>query len=132
MKQGPSVYTVSERKFLSCVGCQFTKQNLVCSGRHPIWETLCLHPEIGEFPVGESYPPKTPDWCPLVKNPKPEAKTQSLVTCRNCGTDWDLQTIPLECLKHPKHPNTLTELDDKDKVYWLCVQAAKELENCDK
>ena len=75
---GPRKIKIPSQKYTSCSGCKFHDQQLVRSGRDPIYKHDCTHPDsghkkgfklsfIGNLEENEVGIVVTPDWCPILK-----------------------------------------------------------------
>lgn len=79
-KEGPTTLQLSETR---CGLCQYHDQTMLRSGRHPIYEHFCTHPESGQSAYESRHNAGreigrddiTPGWCPYIKAP---ALTQAL------------------------------------------------------
>lgn len=83
-KEGPTTNTFTVTN-TTCFDCKYHESNLMKSGKDPIYNHFCLHPESTE--TNENYTPlylllddikkvyigkssTTPEWCPFLKNKK--------------------------------------------------------------
>ncbi|HYG35492.1 MAG TPA: hypothetical protein VEC99_11940 [Clostridia bacterium] len=85
MRKGPHVLTVREEAELVCTGCEYLKMEMIRSGRNPLFDCTCQHPQATAEMVGgargeggwighfESRP-TAPDFCPELKRNKEAAK----------------------------------------------------------
>lgn len=58
-------------EYTTCQGCKFHEHKLFISGRNPVYDHTCNHPElIGDNLIEHDLYGKkiiTPEWCPFLK-----------------------------------------------------------------
>ena len=77
-KQGPTFIRVPQSvTYNTCFNCEYLNRHMRRSGRDPIYENHCTHPDIysgtkrqlraeGRY-ISQETPPITPHWCPFLQ-----------------------------------------------------------------
>lgn len=89
-KEGPSIKKIT---ITVCQGCKYLLSDLSKTGRNPVRNYHCIHPDVvikTEFPIVQTpmpigYSDDTPEWCPYINGKFTKEKIENLL--KSIGSD---------------------------------------------